>query len=133
MSGQEKEESFEVWCFSAKEAQSGSAIPDPLSMTSMVSSPLSLILISIDENDTEIAEFRQKNERSQGISSRSGDDRNDAALTDDTRSRVQAVLEQLFDGVLQAEDHLAGMDSVYGGLVDRYGFVGEEMTLISQG
>ena len=58
---------------------------------------------------------------------------NGAALTDDARSRVQAVLEQLFDGVLQAEDHLAGMDSVYGGLVDRYGFVGEEMTLISQG
>jgi hypothetical protein len=62
--GQEKEESFEVWCFSAKEAQSGSAIPDPLSMTSMVSSPLSLILISIDENDTEIAEFRHESKRS---------------------------------------------------------------------
>ena len=56
--GQEKEESFEVWCFSAKEAQSGSAIPDPLSMTSMVSSPLSLILISIDENDNEFTEFQ---------------------------------------------------------------------------
>jgi hypothetical protein len=53
---------------------------------------------------------------------------NDAALTDDARSRVQAVLEQLFDGVLQAQNDLTRMDSVYRGLVDRYEFAGEEGT-----
>jgi hypothetical protein len=58
---------------------------------------------------------------------------NDAALTDDARSRVQAVLEQLFDGVLQAQDDLTRMDSVYRGLVNRCELAREEMTLISQG
>lgn len=53
---------------------------------------------------------------------------NGAALTDDARSRVQAVLEQLFDGVFQAQDYLTRMDSVYRGLVDRCELAGEEGT-----